>query len=104
MNTKRIYAMLLIASILAVVSLRLDYEAVYNNVGLVVNGKGISYALFTELAAILPISVAIAEMGINKKWIIVVIFIIVAGLYMETIISINGVPIGTYAFKLSSLN
>ena len=104
MNTKRIYAMLLITALLTFVSLGFDYEAVYNNVGLVVNGKGISYALFTEIAALVPISIAIAELGVNKAWILVAVLLIVAMLYAESVISINGVALGTYAFKLLPLN
>ncbi len=104
MNTKRIYAMLLITALLTVVSLGFDYEAVYNNVGLVVNGKGISYALFTEIAALVPISIAIAELGVNKVWILIVALVMVATLYAEITVKIDGVALGTYVFKLLPLN
>ena len=103
MNNKVIYSMLLAIAILAVASVYLDYQAVYNNLGFAIDGKRLSYALFTEIAALIPIAILFMELDINKVWILIVALVMVATLYAEIAVKIDGVALGTYVFKLMGL-
>ena len=49
MNNKVIYSMLLATAILAVASLYLGYQVVYNNLGFAIDGKRLSYALLSSV-------------------------------------------------------
>ena len=41
------------------------------------------YALFTEIAALIPIAILFMELDINKVWILIVALVMVATLYAE---------------------
>ena len=43
------------------------------------------------------------ELDINKVWILIVALVMVATLYAEITVKIDGVALGTYVFKLMGL-